>query len=61
MSILLESGCDIAKLFEMLKDNSSKDMIKILNKVFKNIQKGNSISDSFKYTNKFSIFFGRYF
>ena len=54
MSILLESGCEIAKLFEMLKDNSSKDMIKILNKVFKNIQKGNSISDSFKYTNKFS-------
>ncbi|MBQ3421625.1 MAG: type II secretion system F family protein [Romboutsia sp.] len=57
MSILLESGCEIAKLFEMLKDNSSKDMVKILNKVFKNIQKGNSISDSFKYTNKFSIFF----
>ena len=57
MSILLESGCEITKLFEMLKDNSSKDMIKILNKVFKNIQKGNSISDSFKYTNKFSIFF----
>ena len=57
MSILLESGCEITKLFEMLKDNSSNNLSKLLNEVLNNIKKGNSISDSFKYTNKFNNFF----
>ena len=57
MSILLESGCEITKLFEMLKDNSSNNLSKVLNEVLNNIKKGNSISDSFKYTNKFNNFF----
>jgi len=57
MGILLESGCEITKLFEILKDNSNKKMTKILGTVSCNIKKGNSISDSFKYTNKFSKFF----
>ena len=57
MGILLESGCEITKIFEMLKSNSNKKLVKILNQVLNNIHNGNSISQSFQKTNKFSKFF----
>lgn len=57
MAILLESGCEITKLFEMIKSNSNKKVVKVLEQVSNNIQKGNSISNSFQKTNKFSKFF----
>ena len=57
MEILLESGCEITKLFEMVKLNFNKKVVNVLEEVSSNIQKGNSISKSFKKTNKFSLFF----
>ena len=57
MEILLESGCEITKIFEMIKINFNKNIVNVLEEVSSNIQKGNSISKSFKKTNKFSLFF----
>lgn len=57
IGILLESGCEITKLFEIVKSNSNKKVVKVLNLVSNNIQNGNSISESFQKTNKFPKFF----
>lgn len=57
MSILLESGCEITKIFNILKSQSNKKIKTIFNKVTNHIQKGNSITESFQETNSFSNFF----
>lgn len=57
MSILLESGCEITKIFNILKSQSNKKIKAIFNKVTNHIQKGNSITESFQETNSFSNFF----
>lgn len=57
MSILLESGCEITKIFDILKSQSNKKIKTIFNKVTNHIQKGNSITESFQETNSFSNFF----
>lgn len=57
MGILLESGCEITKLFEMVRLNSNKKVSKVLDQISNYIQKGNSISEAFQKTNKFSKFF----
>lgn len=57
MSILLESGCEITKIFEILKSQSNKKIKSIFNKLTNHIQKGNSITESFQETNSFSNFF----
>ncbi|MBO3444684.1 type II secretion system F family protein [Clostridium sp. CCUG 7971] len=57
MSILLESGCEITKIFDILKSQSNKKIKTIFNRVTNHIQKGNSITESFQETNSFSNFF----
>ncbi|MGL5694862.1 MAG: type II secretion system F family protein [Peptostreptococcaceae bacterium] len=57
IGILLESGCEITKLFELVKLNSNKRLTKTIEDISINIQKGSSISKSFQKTNKFSKFF----
>ncbi len=57
IGILLESGCEITKIFEIIESQSSKKVKKLLNIVSNHIQKGNSISESFQITGTFSKFF----
>lgn len=57
IGILLESGCEITKIFEVIESQSSKKVKKLLNIVSNHIQKGNSISESFQITGTFSKFF----
>lgn len=57
MGILLESGCEITKIFDILKSQSNKRIKTIFNRVTNHIQKGNSITESFQETNSFSNFF----
>lgn len=57
IGILMESGCEITKLFELIKLNSNKKITKTIEDISRNIQNGNSISKSFERTNKFSKFF----
>lgn len=57
MSILLRSGHEITKIIDILSQQSNKKINKIFLKVSNHIQKGNSITQSFKNTNLFSKFF----
>lgn len=57
MSILLESGCEITKLFNILKNESNKKIGNLIHRIHSNIQMGNSITESFINTNIFSKFF----
>ncbi len=57
ISILLESGCEITKVLDILKSQSNKNIKNILSNISTNINKGNTISDSFHKTNSFSNFF----
>lgn len=57
IAILLESGCEVTKLLSILEKQSSSKISKILFKISNHIQKGNSITDSFKNTKLFSNFF----
>ncbi|RDY26607.1 type II secretion system F family protein [Romboutsia weinsteinii] len=57
IAILLESGCEVTKLLSILEKQSSSKISKILLKISNHIQKGNSITDSFKNTKLFSNFF----
>lgn len=57
ISILLESGCEITKILEILKSQSNKNIKNIFSNISNNINKGNTISDSFHKTNSFSNFF----
>ncbi|MCR8746140.1 type II secretion system F family protein [Romboutsia lituseburensis] len=57
MSILLESGCEILKILDILKKQSNKKISLKLEEVSKYIKQGSSITDSFTNTNSFSNFF----
>lgn len=57
MSILLESGCDIINILEILKKQSNKNIKYIFKEITNHIQKGNNISESFQETKSFSNFF----
>ena len=57
MSILLNSGCEISKILNILIDESNDKLGSILRKILKNIEKGNSIKESFENTNAFSSFY----
>ena len=60
ISILLESGCEITKVLDILKSQSNKNIKNILSNISTNINKGNTISDSF-HKNKFIFkFFYKY-
>lgn len=57
MSILLESGCEITKLLNILKSESNKKISNLISQIHNLIQNGNSITESFLSTNLFSNFF----
>ena len=57
IGILLESGCEITKIFEIIESQSSKKVKNLLSIVSNHIQKGNSIAESFQITGIFSKFF----
>lgn len=57
MSILLKSGHEISKIIDILSQQSNKKISKVFVKISNQIQKGNSITQSFKKTNLFSKFF----
>ncbi len=57
ISILLESGCEITKILDILKSQSNKNTKNIFSNISNYINKGNTISDSFQKTNSFSYFF----
>ena len=57
MGILLDSGCHIINAFELIRNQSSPKIRRVINKIIQDIQKGNSISQSFQNTNSFSMFF----
>ncbi|EGT4931458.1 type II secretion system F family protein, partial [Clostridioides difficile] len=57
IGILLESGCEITKIFEIIESQSSKKAKNLLSIVSNHIQKGNSIAESFQITGIFSKFF----
>ncbi|MCC3865142.1 type II secretion system F family protein [Terrisporobacter petrolearius] len=57
MSILLKSGCEISKILTILI-NESKDKVRIvLKKILGDIERGNSIKESFENTKAFSNFY----
>ena len=56
ISILLESGCEITKILDILKSQSNKNTKNIFSNISNYINKGNTISDSFQKTNSFHIF-----
>ena len=57
MGILLESGCEITKVMNILKNQSNNKIDYILSQISNHIQLGNSITESFQKTNLFSSFF----
>lgn len=57
MSILLNSGCEISKILNILIDESNNKLKSVLRKILNNIEKGNSIKESFEKTNAFSNFY----
>lgn len=57
ISILLESGCEITQILNILKSQSNKNLKNIFSNISNNLNKGNTISDSFQKTNSFSHFF----
>lgn len=57
IAILLESGCEITKLLNILEKQSSKKLRVLLLDISNHIQKGNSITDAFLITKSFSNFF----
>lgn len=57
MGILLQSGCEITKIFNILKSESNIKIKSIFNKILNHLQKGNSITESFQESKSFSNFF----
>lgn len=57
ISIMLESGCEITKIIEILKEQSNLNTSQILNYILNEIINGNSISQSFENTTVFPNFF----
>lgn len=57
MGILLESGCEIIKMIDILRNQSSNKISSILSQISNSIQRGNSITESFQKSKLFSPFF----
>ncbi|MGM9533153.1 type II secretion system F family protein [Intestinibacter sp.] len=57
IGILFESGCEITRLLEVLEAQASKKLRPVLRKILREIESGNSITESFKKTSAFSRFF----
>ena len=57
MGILLQSGCEITRMLDMLIKQSNPKISKVLNIVSDNIKQGSSIAESFQQTQVFSMFF----
>lgn len=57
IEILFKSGCEITKLFDILKFESNKKMRELLTKISEQIEKGSTITEAFNSTNSFSKFF----
>ena len=57
MNILLKSGCDISTILKILIDQSNNKLRKVLKNLLNNIEKGNSITESFEQTNAFPQFY----
>ncbi|MGN1033265.1 MAG: type II secretion system F family protein [Intestinibacter sp.] len=57
IGILFESGCEITRLLEVLESQASKKLKPVLRRILREIENGNSITESFKSTNAFSRFF----
>lgn len=57
MSILLKSGCEISKILRILIEESNNKVKIVLKEILKNIEKGNSIKESFENTKAFSSFY----
>lgn len=57
MSILLKSGCEISRILRILINESNNKVASVLKEILSNIEKGNSIRDSFENTKAFSKFY----
>lgn len=57
MSILLKSGCEISRILRILINESNNKVSPVLKEILSNIEKGNSIKDSFENTGTFSKFY----
>lgn len=57
MNILLKSGCDISTILKILIDQSNNKLRKVLKNLLNNIEKGNSITESFEQTKAFPQFY----
>lgn len=57
MSILLKSGCEISKILRILIDESDDKVRIVLRRILGNIERGNSIKESFENTKAFSNFY----
>ena len=57
IGILFESGCEITRLLEVLEAQASKKLKPVLKRILREIESGNSITESFKNTSAFSRFF----
>ena len=57
MSILLKSGCEVSRILIILINESNNKVRVVLKEILSNVEKGNSIKDSFEKTNAFSKFY----
>ncbi len=57
MSILLKSGCEISRILKILISESNNRLKVILKEILRDLEKGNTIEDSFKNTKAFSTFY----
>lgn len=57
MSILLKSGCEISKILRILISESNDKIKVVLKEILMNIEKGNSVEESFESTKAFSSFY----
>lgn len=57
IGILLQSGCEIIKILDMLIKQSNYKVAKVLQQISENIKQGSSIAESFEKAQVFSMFF----
>ena len=57
MGILLESGCEITKMIDILINQSNNKISNVLSQISNHIKRGNSITESFQKSELFSTFF----
>lgn len=57
MNILMKSGCDISTILKTLIEQSNNKLRKVIKNLLNNIEKGNSITESFEKTKAFPQFY----